>query len=173
MSKITNKLPFFIQSIVYVIIGFILFLKPDTSLVLVSRIISSLLILVGAINAVRSLVKKEGSSYVFPMGILCVIIGAYLFYKPATISNILVVLLGFCIVLSGVLKLQNAIELLRAKAQGWWVFLIISVLILAYGLIMVFNPFKHTQVLIKFLGVGFIVSGILDFISNIIVSNKT
>lgn len=174
MSKIISKLPFFIQSIVYVVLGFILFLKPGTSLVLISRIASALLIVVGIINAVRALAKKDTmGSFVFPGGVLCVIIGAYLFYKPATITNILVIILSFGIILSGIFKLQNAIELVKAKAQGWWVFLIIAVLVLAYGLVTLFNPFKTTELLIKFLGIGFIVSGVIDFFSNCFVASKS
>lgn len=173
MSKLASKLPFFIQSVIYVVVGFILLLKPGTSLTLISRIAATLLILVGAINVIRSLVKKDTlGSFVFPGGILCVIIGAFLFYKPLTISNILVVILSFGIILSGIFKLQNAIEIARAKAQGWWVFIIISVLILAYGIVMLFNPFKTTQLLIKFLGIGFIVSGVIDFFSNTVVAMK-
>lgn len=168
-----KKIPFFIQSIVYLIVGIILFTKPSTSLLTISYILAGLLIVVGVLNIINSLSKNNVStSFAFAGGVLCIIIGAFLVYKPKTISQILLVILSFGIILSGVFKLQNALEMFKSGRRNWWVFLIIAVVILGYGVMTLFNPFKTALTLVKYLGIGFIVSGVADFISTIIVSSK-
>lgn len=78
---------------------------------------------------------------------------------------LLTVFYGVLILLSGISKVQWAVDLFRLKQPYWYVTLIGAVLSLAFGAIVLVNPFASTAALWVFIAVSLIVEAVADILS--------
>ena len=77
--------------------------------------------------------------------------------------------LGFMVLISGILKLQSSINLIRLKSESWHIPFALAWINIVYGIIMLINPFGEGTFFFL-LGIAFVFSGITDVIVTIMVS---
>lgn len=78
---------------------------------------------------------------------------------------ILTMLYGVGILLSGIMKVQWTVDMLRLKRRNWGVVCISAVLSLLLAVIILINPFASTEFLWSFIAVCLIVGAVLDVVS--------
>ena len=63
-------------------------------------------------------------------------------------------------------KLKHAIDLKKMKYDEWWVDLIVAILFIVFGIIVIMNPFDAAKLLIRILGIFFLVDCFIDVWTN-------
>ena len=82
--------------------------------------------------------------------------------KPEFVIRLIPVIVGIIIILHGIYDLQQAVYLCRAKYSFWWLALLFAVLTVAFGGVLIWNPFEAMNIAVKFIGVFLVFDGVSD-----------
>lgn len=154
-----------ILSIGYLLVGLMLLIMPQTSLGLICFAFGLVILVSGIVNLVRYFrVRGKGLSAPFLLigGVVALGLGLFLLLKPAFVMSILPVVLGLFIVLDGILRICNSVELGRAHGQKWWMLLLLGILSVGLGALVVFHPFDAIVSVAMLCGVMLIIEGALN-----------
>ncbi len=177
MEKLMQK--FFrsslVTSIVLMILGVLLILQSEVTIITISYIIGTLLIALGAIAIIKFVknvnsITREDLDIVY--GTVTIILGVIVIYNPEAIASIIPIIIGIGIVISSATKLQYAIELKENLSSQWKTTMIISIISAICGVILICNPFKGAVVIMQIIGGFIIVYSVLDIISTITIKKN-
>lgn len=171
MKKESNKLVSIILALIELAVGILLLIDPAK---FVYTIIVGTGILLIAI-AIFCIVKyfftpalEAAQGQLFLIGAVALIGGIVCIWKTAVIfSKIrwLVLLCGIAILVLGIGKVQQTIDMIRLKSGRWLFQAISAALSLIFGLIIVFNPFASVTAFWTFAGIAFIVAAAADIVA--------
>lgn len=126
-----------ISSIVFFILGAIMFTKPDAVVLFVSYVIGSLIIILGIFKCFKNYldVKRDNttSSNNMILGIVLIVIGLVFIFLASVIEALVRLVIGGWILFSGINRLINALSLPK-KNSRFAVLLILSLLLIGGGL---------------------------------------
>lgn len=126
-----------ISSIVFFILGAIMFTKPDAVVLFVSYVIGSLIIILGIFKCFKNYldVKRDNttSSNNMILGIVLIVIGLVFIFLASVIEALVRLVIGGWILFSGINRLINALSLPKKNSQ-FLVLLILSLLLIGGGL---------------------------------------
>lgn len=166
--------PWVLASCISILAGILLIFFPTTALRAVCYLFGGALFVVGAGNVlsyVLNLLGKEAyqysPQYKLVFGIVMVGLSILAFVKTTWIVSVIPVLLGVIIVVSGIVKLQHALDLRWIGYDGWLPILFLAAMSLILGGVMLFNPFDTAKTLIIAIGIGLVISGCTDLITNV------
>ncbi len=160
-------------SALFIIAGILMIIFPTASLKTIAFVLAGTLAAAGLAFAVSYCLRKMDISffrYDLVFGLALILLAVFIFLKVNEVVAFVPVFLGFLITLSGILKLQNALNLLRVNARSWLAVLIFALLGIGLGILLIVNPFKRevTQMLLS--GVGLTFSGITDLLTTLFIS---
>lgn len=164
-----------LASLFYIVAGIILILWPDVAVKIVCYIISAILIIYGLIRVIiylRSDNTRRYFQYDLVVGIVAVAFGLFIVFKPVLFISLLPFAIGLCILFDSIIKLQNALDLKRIGLSYWYVPLGITIVTAVLGLILIINPFGATVTLVRCMGIFFIIDGIANISSCVLVLKK-
>ena len=164
-----------VTAIVYVALGLVFVLVPNIVTSSVAIILGVALALAGVVYIIDYFRKWdiEYRSNGLAIGILLLFSSLFLFFQSDVIATVIPLLLGFAVVVSGTIKLQNAIVLYKAKEKMWIPVLVLAGVCLILGLIIMFDPFAAMTGLIILIGVSLLVSGLTDLVIIFLMSRRT
>ncbi len=158
---------------VFVALGIVLIVNPDATLEFICYMLAVLLIVVGIVSLVNYLRKDvAGMIYRYDLVVgLCTILGAVLvLIKIEEIKNLIPVVLGFIITSSGILKMQNSVDMLRLKHGKWYISFALAMINIVIGIVLLINPFAKETTLILMVGIALVYSGLSDLFVTVSVS---
>ena len=157
------KWSYVVLSAMFLLLGIYLVVNPETSLVMICRILGAAMAVFGVMKIVLYFIREvEGVAirFDFAVGLFCIILGALMLWRAPALTDILSVMIGLLVLVDSVFKLQVAVDSRRMGAHSWWVTLVCTVVCLVLGILLVFNPFDGKQVLTIMMGVSLIVDGV-------------
>ena len=162
------------SSIAYLILGFLLLIKPGTALVTVVHILAIVAAVMGIVSLVSYFKDKysAGNGGVIK-GVVYLLIAAFLYFGAGFIISIVPIIFGILIVISGIVKLQEALDMMKYRASGSITVLIISILSLVLGVLILINPFGTAELLFRIIGIALIYNGVSDLLTVFYFSKKT
>lgn len=180
MEKITKKLKsvkkeMIIISIAMVILGTLMVLFPNTSAIVICRLIGIMVCVWGIFRVVsyfRSIKIEVLSSFGLAQGIILIAIGIYFMLNPGALAVYLVFALSIVIFINALLKLQYSIDLIILKIPGGWLELFSAGLMIILGAIIWAYPFAAAQSMMLFAGFALIFGGIWDIVTINYISKK-
>ena len=126
-----------ISSIIFFILGAIMFTKPAAIILFISYVIGGLLIIIGIFKCIKNYldVKRDNSvsSKEMISGIALIVIGLIFIFLANVIEALVRVVIGGWILFSGINRLINTLHL-NKKSNKFIVFLILSLLLIGTGL---------------------------------------
>ena len=149
------KWSYVVLSAMFLLLGIYLVVNPETSLVMICRILGAAMAVFGVMKIVLYFIRFD-----FAVGLFCIILGALMLWRAPALTDILSVMIGLLVLVDSVFKLQVAVDSRRMGAHSWWVTLVCTVVCLVLGILLVFNPFDGKQVLTIMMGVSLIVDGV-------------
>ena len=159
------------QPIVYIVISVLLLFTSDkVDTTVFAYLLGAILIIGGAAVIIRYFVTKSYlifNSYDFSVGVLAMILGIIAMIKAENIAASFTVCLGIAIMLTAIIKLQNAIQLVTVKNKMWIPVFVISVLFIAASVIVLVDPFSYTQTWEKFTYIVLLADGVIGLAVNI------
>lgn len=164
-----------ITSIVFVILGLFLFIKPNATITTISYIIGCILLILGIISIIRYFRSDFGINaldFDLVYGVLVSIAGIYLIIKPTLLAVIFPTILGIWIIVNSVTKFQYSLLLKKLNKSDFKYTLIISLLTFIWGLILLINPLKTVLRVTQIIGIFIIIYAVLDIIDNFILNRN-
>lgn len=164
-----NKL-FIIISIFYLILGVLFILFPTMNLSYICYGISVALISLGVVLIVKYFVTeafRDMTNYGFAIGVFLVIAGLCTVIKNEMIANNVQVYIGVCILITAVIKLQNAMALKAIHDRLWVVIMVVALLIALCSVVMIVSPFKEKAVIIVITYATLLFDGVMSLFSYI------
>ncbi len=152
-----------VTSAVYIVIGLLLIIWPDVARQIVIYAIGAAALLYGGYRIVDFFMRKEHLSGTVQigvaLGIACVLLGLFLVVKANTVVALLAAIIGVAVIVDSVLRLQIALNFRHAGLKNWLVLLITSLVTLAFGILLLFNPFTAVKVATVIAGISLLVDG--------------
>ena len=177
MKKLLKQIKWetILRSLLYVVLGIVAVVIPETMVKTLGYLIGILLIAVGAVSIICYLLREAGQNYYrndFGYGLVGIAVGVIFLNRVEWLISLLPLILGVMVLASGCGKLQEVIDMKRAGGDSWIVILIMAALNAAFGIVLIINPFKTALLLLQLVGVGLIFSGITDCVTLFYVKHK-
>lgn len=157
-----------IFSLLFIFTGIFLLLKPETAINIVCYVLGVILVLWGVVSIIQFFSDKNSTNYLsisFIFGAFVFIFGIIILIKPSIIASIVPLLLGVWMVINGVTKLSYSLSLYKTNKNILSV--IGSILIIVFGVTLIFNPFEGAKGLTQIIGIALIVYSVLDLAESI------
>ena len=161
-----------ISSFVFVIVGLFLFIKPDTTISMISYIVGSVLLIVGLINIYKyfsSESKYSMFSFELSYGVLLSIAGIFLIIDTTIFAKIINIIVGIWIIVNSITKFQYSLVLKKTKISDFLYTLLVSLLTFIWGIILLINPLESALTITQIIGIFIIVYAVLDIVDNFII----
>ena len=116
-------------AIIYILFGLAIEFVPQFKEIYIIYIAGAIFVVFGIIMIVKYFLTgsyRDIGKYGFSAGVLCVLIGVMLLVRTSEIAAYFSLFLGICILLTAVIKLQNAVDLKSIHNAGWFIFLLIA-----------------------------------------------
>lgn len=126
-----------ISSIIFFILGAIIFTKPEVIVLFISYVLGGLMIIIGLFKCIKNYldIKKDNSisSKEMIIGIILIIIGLVFILLADVIEALVRLVIGGWILFSGINRLIHALHL-NKKTRRFIIFLVLSLLLIVIGL---------------------------------------
>lgn len=167
------KLRSILTSILYICLGLVLIIFPWNVARSVSYVFSVMLLIIGGILTILYFVNKNPSSSNnrnFTTGVILIAASVYCLINIDFLIKILPVALGFTILINGIGKLVYVFELLHNGSKNFLPVLIMAGGLITLGVLLLINPFGAGILFYIMTGVGFLLGGITDLITILLVA---
>lgn len=164
-----------ISSIICILLGVVLIFFPSTVNEMIAYVLAGaafIVSIIGFYNYFTKNVQKNFYRNDLVYAVLALVIGIVLLIKKASIMELIPIVLGAFIIISGVKKLQNALDLIRLKQNGWKSILTLSIINTVFGIVLLCNASAALDVIARLIGVGLVFSGGSDLFSFIWVTKQ-
>ena len=134
------KWSYVVLSAMFLLLGIYLVVNPETSLVMICRILGAAMAVFGVMKIVLYFIREvEGVAirFDFAVGLFCIILGALMLWRAPALTDILSVMIGLLVLVDSVFKLQVAVDSRRMGAHSWWVTLVQNLCTVVYAAIFV------------------------------------
>lgn len=163
-----------LSAALYMVLGLILLIFPATTARTICYLIAGIAIVIGLVNLVVYFTRNITRNYYrndFVMGLMLMVLGIFVIYKVDLVIALVPFIIGLCIIVSGLFKLQGALDVQRMGGNAVLI-LGLAVVNVVIGILMVINPFDSAILLYRLLGVGLLFSGLTDMASTLYLSSK-
>lgn len=164
-----------LSCLMYVILGLVLVIYPETIANMIAYIFAILVLLAGIVMIAfyaKEDVVLMANKKTLSFGLILVCASVYCLINIGFLISIIPTVLGLVAVLNGFGKLQNAFDLFRTHNEGGGMILIMALVIIAFGIILLINPFGATSTFYRLIGIALLLGGITDIISYFVMSGK-
>ena len=138
-------------------------------------LLAAMLLAIGVVSLINYLRKDiSGIIYRYDLVVgLCAILGGILvIVKVDKLTDLIPAVLGFLVTMSGIMKMQNSVDMLRLGHGTWHVAFAMAIVNIVAGIVLLMNPFEAAQILIMCLGIALVYSGITDLYVTISISRR-
>lgn len=177
MKKLLKQMKWetLLSSALYIVLGIVALLIPDTMVKTLGYLIGILLIVAGAVSMICYLLREASQNYYrndFGYGLVSIAVGILFLYKVEWIISLVPVILGILVVASGCRKLQDVIDMKRLGYGSWATVLILAAVNVVLGVVLIFNSLDAALFFLQLVGAGLIFSGITDCITCFYLAKK-
>lgn len=163
-----------ICAVLFIILGCILIAYPKTAAQTLCRMIGIILMIGGGVTIITYFFRPIDSAFYrndFVIGMVEMMLGLIAVAKTKDIVSLIPVIFGIIVVISGLIKLQTAIDLHSLGASNQLPVIIMALINLLFGFLLIWAPFSPS-LLMTYIGFCLLYSGITDFILAVWLSTK-
>lgn len=169
------KLQSALYAVLYVILGAILLLFPETTATTLCYALGIAAVVVGVSGVFVYLFRDAAHNAYrndFVFGLVAILLGVFIFCKVELIISLIPFILGIAVIVSGFIKLQDCIDVRRMGYGNGLILFLLALVNLVLGIVLVLNPFHTAILLFRIMGAGLIFSGISDLVTSAYMSRK-
>jgi len=149
-------------SVVYIVVGLMLILWPDQARFVVCYALGAAALLYGAYRVVRYFAGGGDSGrFGVALGIACAVLGLFLLFKANVVVSALAAVIGGAVIVESVIRLQLALDIRRGGGSIWLALCISALAMLAFGVVLLFNPITVVRAATIVAGVALALDGLL------------
>ena len=155
-----------VSSIIFLILGAIMYTKPDAVVVIITYVFGGLLIIIGLFKCIKNYldVKKDNtiSSTEMVVGIILSVLGVICIFLAGVVEAFIRLLIGGWMIFTGINSLINILYLDK-KTSKFWISLILSLIIIGGGLYTILEA----NLAFKAIGIILMIYAVLEIIGYI------
>lgn len=159
----------------FVIMGIVLIIYPETTAETICYVVGIAGVVIGIFTVLAYVFRDVQKNYYrndFVIGMMEVLLGAFILYKADLIIELIPCVLGMLVVFSGIGKLQNCIDLRQMQCGKDLVFFVMALVNMIFGILLVIDPFDDIEILYISIGAGLLVSGVTDAFATLYMAKK-
>lgn len=155
----------FLLSIAYLLLGLLLLIMPETSLLWICYAFGAVVLLTGVVCLLQY-ARLHGRGFAAPFllvgGVITGALGIFTLLRPQAVASILPIVFGIFILVDGCNRIASGVELARQKGHKWWVLVLLGILSLVLGVVLIWRPFDIAVSMVMLCGVLLVVEGALN-----------
>ena len=159
-NAMRNKVILAVASIVF---GLVLVIWQRSAVDTLVRILGIILVAVAAVFILMYIFKQDKKPGFLVAGIIMAIVGAFFLIRPDFIVTLFPFIMGIILIVSGVFDLANIISMPKGM-QGKTGITVVSIVIIAMGILCMFHPGAIANILILFIGIMYLFNGVFDLV---------
>ena len=163
---------FWLLSIFCVVMGLGLIIDPGFFSKTVCRVIGGLFTAYGAVDLILYFSKKDGYATGLVKGILMCAAGIFILIRPDFIPKVIAIICGLYMTISGIVNLQDSLNLKRFGVASWKTSFIPAVITTVVGVILIVDPMLSVDFALIILGIALLVSGLTNIFGWVTASRK-
>ena len=149
-----------IQGIVFLLAGILFVAFPEGILKGISIYLGLLMLIPGVVMIITPLVKKGGGPSLLIEGIILTLFGLLFIFEPQLIGKLLAIFIGIWMIGSGILQIAASSETKAAGWKYWWLQLLAGIILVIFGVVILFNAFTASVALMIWFGAVMIFYGV-------------
>lgn len=157
----------FVESIAAVVFGVLLIVLSGDIVRAIAYVVGGFFIVSGAYRVIGFLMAK-GQNNIFNnnliWGIISFLLGIVIFCLGDDIAGVFRIIVGIWIIYEGILRLSNAIKMNAAGIMTWKWMLLVSILMLFFGMFITFNE----GAFIELIGWFLVITGFVGIFSDVL-----
>ena len=165
---------FIIMSVLYVIIGVVIFVWPGISMDIAGLVFGVCMLAYGISRIVIYFTRSHYDTIIqmdLTVGVVFSAFGLFLLLHRDFVNAMLPFAVAILLLIGAISKLQYALDMKRLGVGRWNLFLAAAVLVFILGLILIYNPFRE-HYLMGYIAVSIIVEGVLNIIAILTISHR-
>lgn len=171
MTTLKKNFSKFATSLIYIALGCALIFKPALVENAFSTLLAAAAILIGILKLVGYLFTNVQTRIAddtngFAIGSSLILLGLFVLMDSTMFIMLVPFVLGFMIAFKGIEGIQNLLNLQKMGIPMAKGYLIASIVIALFGILVMLNPFSTRRILFSLLGVGLLVSGLFDLLAD-------
>ena len=161
-------LPSILSSIVFLVLGVIMFMNPEITLEIVAKVIGIMIIGLGVVGIFQYIANREEVSFKFNLiyVLTTVILGLVALFNYKIVSSIIPIILGVWICFDSFIKLRMSIGIKNMGIPNWKYPCLMSILSLIIGIFLLFNPFGGAVVMMRLAAACIVLYAIIDIVQD-------
>lgn len=159
------KANYTISAVVCALLGLVLVIWPGATSQIICMLLGGVLLAYGILQIAIYLFNRERTIVLQGMmllGIVFAVIGLWILLKPEMIIMAVPVIVGVLIVIHGLHNVVQALALKKDGYENWWLAFVLGMLTVIFGGVLIFNPFKAIELVVRIIGVFLIYDGVSD-----------
>lgn len=161
------KLSFSLAAIIYLALGILMLLAPNTSRTLLCTLVGVGTIVYGLLNILPSLIKKGEKNYTLQLliGVCALAFGVFSLINPTFLMDFLFTVLGVIVCVTSVSGIKRALNLRSFGFARWWAPMLSACTTLLLALSVILFPGFYGNMLMMAVGLLLIVEAVSDLTS--------
>ena len=155
-------------SITYIVLGLIQILWPIGSRMVICYILGAALTLFGIYHIVRYFAADTGYMFTgmgLALGVASTVGGILMLKCAKAVVALFGVVLGIAVISDSILRMQLSFNMMRCGIKRYIPVMVFAFVMLAAGVVMLFNPIKSAAAATTVMGVCMMIDGIMNIIS--------
>lgn len=166
---------YILVSALYVVLGIVLCVWPDTSLKMICYGLGFVMVVLGITYGIIYFTKENLAGFLqmdLVIGIICLAFGVFILLNPTFLATVLPFAMGIILLLGAVVKIQSALNMRRLKFERWYAVLVCALVIIALGIVLLCNPFQKESHMVLYIGLCLILDGATNLVSLIFIQMR-
>lgn len=157
-----------IVSFLFVLFGIMLITRPEAIMSIVSILLGSICIIMGALKGIDYFSSGKNDNYLLAIAIVSVITGIIIMFCADIILSVFRILIAIWIIYSGIVNLQTTIVWKDYKSRLWLLTLLLAITMIIGGIYILVNNGAMLQIV----GGIIVAYGIMDIMESAIFIKK-
>ena len=157
-----------------VITGLVMFIWPNLTLKLLGTALGIGMLVVGVVHIILYFTKDHIDSILhmdLTIGVVLAAFGAFMLMHGDFVGMAIPFGVGILLMIGGISRIQNALDMKRLHFLHWKIMLIVAIILIACGLVLIYNPFRE-QILLYFIAGSLILNGLVSILCVLLISNR-
>ena len=146
-------------------LGVVLLVYPQLSEAMLCYVLGALTIVYGLTFIVSYFMRKTPAEFYrfdFVAGVVLAVCGVYIIANVSGVVAILNTLLGLVLLLDGLMKLQNSMDLHRMDNSIWWSVLLCAAITVLLGVMLLWYKDWRIFTRMQFIGLCLVIAGVVN-----------
>lgn len=161
----------FVSSLIFILLGIIVFVKPDIVVKFTSYVLGGLLIALGIYKCVNYYIKDKNLKVVnyneLAFGISSIVLGILFIFLASTIELLFRIVIGIWLILKGISSIFQTFYITN-RDKAFYSLIVIGLIYIGIGLYIVLE----SNLVLSIIGLFMIIYGIIDLISYFVYKDK-